>query len=604
MKLKNILISFIVIISSFFVTRVKADTAPGSISINGADSYMLQGINYLGNGSTLKFTFKKTTSGKLVYCTEIHDNWFTSGTRTFTFSKNMDARIAYVIKNGANITGDKNKDYFITGLAVWYLIAPNDTVFTHFDLSAGTYKGVSSPVVKEIAKLVNNSKSYSYVEPSIKANGSAFALSSDKKYYVSTLGVSTTGNVGNYTVSVSGAPSGTIVTDTDGNVKNTFAPNAKFLVKVPANSIKTFATNISVSVSAVGTTYKAYVYSPSDNSIQSVVTGYDENKNISDSVKLSLNINTEVHISKIDATTGKELPGARLIVKDSNGDVKDDWISTNEVHIIKNVLLPGKYTLTEISEPDGYKLSTETVTFEVFADGTVTKATMKNYPKKDVYISKIDATTGNELPGAKLVLKDSKGGVVDEWISGDTPHKVRKKLSAGKYTLTETIAPKGYKLSTETVTFTVEKDGSVKEPVVMKNYPEEPKTIYISKQDITTGKELPGAYLEVKDKNGVVVEAWISGDTPHKIEGLDPGVYTLTETIAPEGYILSKEVITFTVKEDGTTDGNIIMYNEPDEIEVPSTSSFKTITASLIGLIIMGIGSMMIYKNYKKNEEK
>ena len=53
-----------------------------------------------------------------------------------------------------------------------------------------------------------------------------------------------------------------------------------------------------------------------------------------------------------------------------------------------------------------------------------------------------------------------------------------------------------------------------------------------------------------------------------------------------------------------TVDGEIIMYNKPETIEVPNTSSFKTITASLIGVIIIGLGSFMIYRNYKKNEEK
>ena len=81
------------------------------------------------------------------------------------------------------------------------------------------------------------------------------------------------------------------------------------------------------------------------------------------------------------------------------------------------------------------------------------------------------------------------------------------------------------------------------------------------------------------------------------------GTYYLTETIAPEGYELSTETVTFVVKEDGTVDGEIIMYNKPETIEVPNTSSFKTITASLIGVIIIGLGSFMIYRNYKKNEE-
>ena len=75
-----------------------------------------------------------------------------------------------------------------------------------------------------------------------------------------------------------------------------------------------------------------------------------------------------------------------------------------------------------------------------------------------------------------------------------------KQLTPGKYTLIETIAPVGYVKSTETVTFTVNSSGEVDKPVVMKNKPA--AQVKISKQDITTGKELPGAKLVVKNEKG------------------------------------------------------------------------------------------------------
>ena len=73
--------------------------------------------------------------------------------------------------------------------------------------------------------------------------------------------------------------------------------------------------------------------------------------------------------------------------------------------------------------------------------------------------------------------------------------------------------------------------------------PEEEKVkprIKISKQDIATKTELPGATLVIKDANGDVIETWESTDTPVEFE-LDAGKYTLCETIAPVGYILSTE---------------------------------------------------------------
>ena len=296
--------------------------------------------------------------------------------------------------------------------------------------------------------------------------------------------------------------------------KNTFSKNEKFIVKVPVSSIKGTTLNFKVNAAAEGGIAKVYEYKPSDSRYQGTSGLYYDYKNINTSLELKLNIVTEVQISKIDATTNKELPGAHLVVKDANGKVIDEWISTEEVHVIKG-LNSGKYTLTETIAPEGYVLSTETITFEVKNDGTVTKVVMKNY------------------------LEDK------------------------------------------------------------------PIPVSISKRDITTGEELPGAHLELKDENGEVIYAWVSTNEPFIIkDGLKPGKYTLSEMIAPEGYELSTETVTFVVKEDGTVDGEIIMYNKPETIEVPNTSSFKTITASLIGVIIIGLGSFMIYRNYKKNEEK
>lgn len=608
MKLKNIIFSLILMFVMFFASTVHAESkAPASYNVSGKDIYMIDSSKHLPNGGfyDYNFHFKKNTNGDIIYCTQSHDNAVTSGTQKYTLSKELDSRYAYVLANGypnKSITGNNEKDYFITGLAVFYLVNPSDWVFNHLNITAGTYRGASSDVAKEVFKLVDGANKYSYTNPSIKiGSNDKFVLSSDKKYYVSSnIGVTTTGNVGNYTVSLDGAPSGTIVTDTNGNAKSSFGVNESFVVKVPVSSIKNLSNEFKVNVSASGTIYKAYLYEPSQSRYQNTAALYPEVSNVKDSTTLKLNLNTEVQITKVDVTNSKELAGAKLVVKNSSGKVVDSWVSTTSAHIIKGLSV-GKYTLTEEIAPDGYVLSTETIDFEVKADGTVTKVTMENAPT-EVQISKIDVTTGKELPGAKLTVKDSKGKVVETWTSTNEVHIIRG-LKAGKYTLAEEIAPEGYKLSTEVKEFEVKADGTVIK-VVMKNEPEEIKYVYISKQDVTTSEELAGAHLELKDEKGNLIEAWVSGNEPHMIEDLKPGKYYLTEVLAPEGYKLSTETVEFTVKKDGTVDDVIVMYNEPDTIvPVPSTSSFKTITASLIGFIIIGLGSMIIYKNYKKNEE-
>ena len=168
---------------------------------------------------------------------------------------------------------------------------------------------------------------------------------------------------------------------------------------------------------------------------------------------------------------------------------------------------------------------------------------------EDLLISKQDAATNKELPGASLKLtKDGK--TVDEWVSTNTPHKINNPED-GTYELTEITAPDGYEVA-EKIIFTV-KNGTVESgKITMYDQPLS-KGIKISKQDVTTGKELPGATLTIT-KDGEVVETWQSSDTPREFT-LPDGEYTLTEVTAPDGYEVA-EKITFAIKDGKLADGS------------------------------------------------
>lgn len=204
-------------------------------------------------------------------------------------------------------------------------------------------------------------------------------------------------------------------------------------------------------------------------------------------------------------------------------------------------------------------------------------------------ISKQDVTTKSELKGATLVLKNESGQVVDTWISEEKPHYIEG-LEPGKYYLTETIAPEGYKLSEDTIEFTLEADGKVKE-VVMYNTHETKYIVKISKQDITSKAELPGATLIIKDENGNEIEKWVSGEEPHYVE-LKKGNYILTEIQAPNGYDLSYEVIKFTVGDNGEVETYVVMYNS----KTPDTAD-RNIILIVIAMLgaVAGVG-LSVYK--------
>ena len=332
------------------------------------------------------------------------------------------------------------------------------------------------------------------------------------------------------------------------------------------------------------------------------------------------NKQTVLNIDKVDITDKKELKGATLRILDENCsnivklDEKDlTWVSDENVHTI--VGLPaGNYCLEETSAPSGYKLMTEKIKFSINEYGLVTvnnetsktaTVVMNNEPYK-VYISKKSLTSGDEIEGAHLQLLDKDGKIVEEWDSTTTPHLIEVKLPVGTYTLKETIAPNGYVLSTDTITFTIDKYGVVKVDntvakdsiVTMTN---DYTKVYISKQDITNKQELPGAHLILKDQDGNIVKDgdWVSTNDPHLIEGLGKGTYTLTEITAPDGYSLNEETITFTIDENGAISGDTVMYNTPIP-DVPSTLSTKSIVLTILGIILVATGIGLYRLGLKK----
>lgn len=254
---------------------------------------------------------------------------------------------------------------------------------------------------------------------------------------------------------------------------------------------------------------------------------------------------TTVRFTKLDFASGRELPGAHLSIRDSSGVLIEEWISTEEPHIIKRLKVGETYTLTEDLAPLGYATA-QSIQFTILDTGEIQAVEMINdYTRIDIV--KIDTSTDQVLPGASLRLLTSTGELIDEWVSTDEPHTVRGLEVGGAYIIEETMAPEGFVLETTGIDFIVEDLREV-QSVLFKN---EPTKVIISKQDHTTGEELPGAHLSLHDSSGNLIEEWISTDEPHLIEKLIIGnTYVLTENLAPLGYVTA-ESIEFTVQETG-----------------------------------------------------
>lgn len=231
----------------------------------------------------------------------------------------------------------------------------------------------------------------------------------------------------------------------------------------------------------------------------------------------------------------------------------------------------GKYQIVEIEAPKGFVLCEEPFPVELTYKDDHTDVVYGNADfvnervKTKLSVIKTDGVTKNPVEGAtygvfaKEDILDVNGEVA---VKADTMVDTAVTTASGQaifaadlplanYYVKEVESPEGYVMD-DTV---YDVDFTYKDPltaVLEKEIAveETPIIVEVSKTDITTGKELKGATLEVIDSDGEVYASWVTDGKPHQLEAIPAGDYTLKETASPYGYLITNEV-EFTVEETG-----------------------------------------------------
>ena len=307
-------------------------------------------------------------------------------------------------------------------------------------------------------------------------------------------------------------------------------------------------------------------------------------------------------IQKTDATTNKGIPNTTYKIEYEQKDGGIKAIGTFKTDADGRIKLPyvepGWYIITETIPAQGYQKPTNPVT-RIYLDagdnsylttgnavgstGDVTNNNQElnttklsitsgtdyakvgdivNYPLNSLVIKKADANTGEMLDGATFEVIRVTGetsGQNGKLICTVTTDKsgvvVITGLEAGAYAIKEIKAPQNYVIAeTDMQTANLKADGTSVVEVIFRNYPY--GAISINKVDGITRQPLEGATFKVTTSAGAEVgsgEFKTDANGNILIGNLAPGSYVITETAAPEGYVLSTQPVTVEVGTDGST---------------------------------------------------
>ena len=591
-----------------FVLLMISGICSGSALTNSIEAPYYENYRYIeptesfANGTNKPVIF--TIGGTYYFCSHLHltEPWGKTCTKAgFSdtdhskgkWSINMAAAIGKLVQTVSANKSDENLYYFE--------IATNQFIKDkgEGDNDNNTAKGGPTATYNNFYNILNTEynrvKTERTTSPSPTITMSAFTYSNNN--YVSNVTVSGCSNC-NVTTS-KGTLSHTSGSNGNGSYKltvsaNSVNPGSKVSVTVTANDTKTITAKLA----------RNYYCGEDVQTITPLAAeDYSDTKTGSSTKSVDLN-RTQLIFKKTNVKTGEVVPGGSFIV--TKDDVEIDEVTSGTKTYTD--IAYGKYCVEEKEAPIGYTNMKEKKCMTLAANSLNQSITISN-DLTSIKIKKIDSTTKKALEGAKLVIVDEDDNVVstinDEecsWTSEDD-YVTFMGLPVGTYYIKELEAPEGYTLIDNPVEFTIEEDGNVvtsKEEnlsddsiIVVEN---KLTKVDISKQDATTGKELPGAHLQILDEDDNVVKEWISTDTPHRVEGLKAGRYKLKETIAPSGYQKTETTVEFVIYSDGKTE-QVVMKNEPIKVYVPSTAKDVSMMLSIGGItFVMIAGILFLYK--------
>ena len=239
----------------------------------------------------------------------------------------------------------------------------------------------------------------------------------------------------------------------------------------------------------------------------------------------------------------KSVGGTTLVVA---GTVVDTVTTDANGTATSKELELGNYIVQETTAPAGYVLDTTEHNVTLDDSHTTVNVAVQNL-KNAIVLQKVSKGDGAVMEGVTFhIWNDDKSYDKTQKTDGNGRITIDG-VKDGTWHYQETATLDGYVLDNVEKTFTVsggKVNGQQNLTITVEN---DYTKLDLAKVDSSTGENLSGAKLSLLDANGKLVESWTSGSTPHRIEKMKPGRYTLREDEAPANYKIA-DPITFTLE--------------------------------------------------------
>ena len=383
-----------------------------------------------------------------------------------------------------------------------------------------------------------------------------------------------------------------VIKDMDGNVKDSgYKANESFRVYIPSNAE---TGDLKVSVKAKVDIPAMLGYMTPEQGIQDMaVSSLDTHSMDKDNIKVSwTGLNGAVQVIK-KGDDGKLLTGAKFVLKNAN-DENVAEATSQDGKAVFNDIKPAEYTIHEVEAPQGY-LVTNPVNVTVKPNKVSIAEMTDTQIKGKIQVLKVDEETNTPLQGAEFEITQD-GKHIETITTGENGIATSSLLPFGNYLVKEIKAPSKYVLNGEEHPVTISENGKTIE-ITHTNKIIKGKVAVKKTDSEISDLNLEGAEFTIYDNNkNIVATITTNKDGYAESEPLNYGTYTMQETKAPKGYLLSNKVWDININENDKTYtfdvSNDVIKGKLQIVKVDSENEEKPVEGAGFDVIAVNVNGI------------